>query len=91
MRYWNTVLGERIMNIKYEQLVEDPEKTSRALIDHCGLQWDDKCLKFYETRRDVNTPSYGQVRQPLYTASIGRWRHYQDHLGKLLNILEDGE
>ena len=89
MHHWNSMLGERIMNIRYEQLVEDPEKTSRALIDHCGLQWDDKCLRFYETSRDVNTPSYGQVRQPLYTASIGRWKHYREHLAGLHNILED--
>jgi tetratricopeptide (TPR) repeat protein len=89
MRYWNSMLGKRIMNIKYEQLVENPETVSRELIDHCGLQWDDRCLKFYENRRDVNTPSYGQVRQPLYTASIGRWQHYREHLDRLLNVLED--
>jgi hypothetical protein len=91
MRYWNDVLGDRIMNITYEQLVQHPENTSRALIDHCGIEWDDKCLRFYETRRDVNTPSYSQVRQPLYMKSIARWSNYRDHLGMLLDNIQNEE
>jgi hypothetical protein len=88
MQYWNEVLEIPILNIQYEALVADPERTVRSLIDFCGLPWDDRCMKFHETKRDVNTPSYDQVRQPLYLKSVGRWQHYRNHIKELVDALQ---
>jgi tetratricopeptide (TPR) repeat protein len=90
VQYWNSVLDLPILNIRYEQLLAEPEDTVRSLLEFCDLPWNEGCLKFYETRRDVNTPSYDQVRQPLYTQSVGRWKHYATHIGKLTRALQEG-
>jgi hypothetical protein len=57
------------------------------IIDHCGLDWDERCLHFYTTDRDVHTPSYDQVRQPLYRKSVGRWKHYEHELAPFVSAL----
>lgn len=87
MRYWNEALDLQILNIRYEELLQHPEQTIHSLTDFCSLPRDEKCLCFYETRRDVNTPSYDQVRQPLYSRSAGRWKHYATHLDELNSAL----
>ncbi|HHH44500.1 MAG TPA: sulfotransferase, partial [Gammaproteobacteria bacterium] len=86
--YWNSVLSIPILNIQYEHLVAEPEKISRSLVEFCGLEWNDRCLEFHATKRDVNTPSYGQVRQPVYTRSVSRWKHYREYLRPLMDSLE---
>jgi hypothetical protein len=88
MQHWRQVLPSRILEIQYETLVANLESESRRLIDFLGLDWDPACLSFHETERTVLTASHWQVRQPLYTSSVGRWRHYQHHLGPLLQELE---
>jgi hypothetical protein len=87
MAHWREVLPGRMYEIKYEDLVSDQEHYSRELIEYCGLDWDDRCLEFYNSRRPVVTASYAQVRQPIYSSSIGRWRHYERHLQPLLDEL----
>jgi hypothetical protein len=59
----------------------------RRLLAACGLTWNDACLRFYENRRPVRTASVSQVRQPIFTKSIQRWRRYETHLGPLLDAL----
>jgi tetratricopeptide (TPR) repeat protein len=87
MEYWGTVLEIEVMNVNYEDLVGDQEKVTRQMIEYCGLEWDNKCLRFYQTDRDVNTPSYNQVRLPMYTSSVGRWKHYIAELEPLTTAL----
>jgi hypothetical protein len=89
MAHWREALPSAALDIRYEELVADPERHIRRLLDHCGLPWDDRCLAFHETRRSVVTPSTWQVRQPLYSGSVGRWRRYEAHLGPLLEALGD--
>ncbi|HFD80763.1 MAG TPA: sulfotransferase family protein [Gammaproteobacteria bacterium] len=91
MAYWEEVLDIDILHLRYEDLVAEPERHIRSLVDFCGLPWDPRCLEFHNTRRDVNTPSYGQVRRPMYRGSVGRWRHYRPHLEPLLQALEEGQ
>ncbi len=74
--------------MKIEQMVADPEKQTRRLLDHCALPWDEKCLRFYETDRAVVTASSEQVRQPIYTDSVNSWRRFEKHLGPLIEVLE---
>ncbi len=87
MAHWRKALDIPMMEVRYEDLVENQEDISRALVDFCGLAWDERCLRFHQTRRVVATASYDQVRQPLYNRSVERWRHYERHLEPLRRAL----
>ncbi|MEW6169541.1 MAG: sulfotransferase [Pseudomonadota bacterium] len=89
MRHWQAVLPGRMYECVYEDLVAEPEAQARALIDAVGLPWDDACLRFHEHERPVLTPSRWQVRQPMYSKSVGRWRRYERWLGPLIDTLGD--
>ena len=86
--HWNNTLPERSLMIRYEDLVVDFESNARRLVDFLGLEWDPACLEFHKTRRVVKTASMVQVRQPLYTHSVGRWRHYEQSLEPFLRACE---
>jgi len=83
MAHWRSVLPTRIHELRYEDMITDPEAASRALVDYCGLEWDPRCLDFTRTERTVKTPSRWQVRQPIYDRSVGRWRNYAAHMAAL--------
>jgi len=87
MEHWHNVLDIPILDIQYEELVGDQEGWTRRLVEFAGLPWDDHCLAFHKSKRPVTTMSYDQVRRPIYTSSVARWRHYQDHLGPLNRAL----
>ncbi len=88
MAHWRRVLPVgRILEVRYEDVVADLERQARRLIAYCGLPWDDRCLSFHKTDRPVRTASATQVRQPIYTSAIGRWRAYEAHIAPLLNAL----
>lgn len=88
MDHWRRALPQGIMmDVQYEELVEDIEGVSRAVLQHCGLQWEDECRSFHDTRRTVRTASLMQVRKPLYRSSIGGWRRYARHLLPLAEAL----
>jgi hypothetical protein len=76
-----------MIDVQYEDLVADQEGQTRRVLDFCGLEWDDRCLDFHQTDRPVLTASNWQIRQPIYTSSIGRWRNYAEHLQPLLATL----
>ena len=88
MRHWEDVLDIAILKVEYEKLVSDMEKISRSMIEFCGLDWDERCLRFYDTQRVVTTASYNQVRQPLYNHSVNRWKHYERHIEPLKRALD---
>lgn len=81
MAHWRQVLPLPLLEVIYEDLVADPEGQSRRLIDFLGLPWDESCLRFFEDRRPVLTASAAQVRRPVYTSSVGRWKNYGEFLG----------
>jgi tetratricopeptide (TPR) repeat protein len=87
MRHWQAVLPVEILELQYEELVTDTEEQVRLLLDYCDLGWEDACLAFNKTERGVRTPSRWQVRQPIYQKSIARWRHYEQQLEPLIEIL----
>jgi tetratricopeptide (TPR) repeat protein len=87
MQHWKERLPAPILEVEYEKLVGEQESESRRLIEWIGLEWDPACLDFYQTRRAVRTASVTQVRKPIYTRSIGRWRHYVDSLRPLIEDL----
>jgi tetratricopeptide (TPR) repeat protein len=84
MDHWRSVLpAKRVLDVRYEDVVADLEGQARRIIAHCGLDWDPRCLAFYETKRPVRTASAMQVRQPIYSSAIGRWCHYESFIGPL--------
>ncbi len=89
MRHWRQCAPGRMYECVYEELVADPEIQAKKLIDAVGLPWNDVCLKFYEQDRPVLTPSRWQVRQPMYSKSVGRWKRYETWLGPLIAELGD--
>lgn len=88
MQHWREVLpASTFLDVQYESIVADMEGQARRLIDWVGLPWDDVCLDFHNNTRSVRTASVTQVRQPIYTSSIERWRNYEKFLGPLLEGL----
>lgn len=83
MRHWNELFPGRIHTVQYEQLVTDQEAQSRALIDYCELEWQDACLNFEKNTAPVATASSAQVREPIYTSALARWKNYADQLQPL--------
>ena len=76
-----------ILNVTYEELVGDLDNQVRRIVDFLGLAWEPACLEFYKTDRRIDTPSSWQVRQPIYSSSIGRWQRYEQHLGPMFQAL----
>ena len=89
MRHWSTALPGAVCTIEYETLVEDFEPEVRRLLAHCGLAFEDACLRFHENRAASTTASTVQVRQPVYRSSVGKWREYRRQLAPLIAKLED--
>ena len=83
MSHWKSVLDLSVLDVSYEAVVADLETHARRIIEFCGLDWDDRCLSFHKTRRVVMTLSYDQVRKPIYTSSLNRYKNYERHLGPL--------
>ncbi|MGQ0531608.1 MAG: tetratricopeptide repeat-containing sulfotransferase family protein [Caulobacteraceae bacterium] len=88
--HWRRALpNDRFMEVQYERLVSDFEPEVRRLVTFCGLPWDPRCLSFQENSAPVATPSLLQVRQPLHSNSIGRWRRYGVGLDPMRSVLSD--
>jgi hypothetical protein len=88
MAHWRAVLPVPMLEVDYEETVADLEGVARRLVAWCGLDWEPACLEFHKTARPVRTASVTQVRQPLYTRSVARWKHYEPALGDLFATLE---
>jgi hypothetical protein len=76
------------LKLDYARLVNDPEPQVRRLLEFAGLPWDDACLAFHRLDRIAATASHAQVREPLHTRSVGRWRHYRPWLSELEELLD---
>jgi hypothetical protein len=91
MAHWRVVLPRDVMlDVSYEDVVDDLEGQARRLIAYCGLPWDDRCVSFHATSRPVKTASVAQVRSPLFRSSLQRWRKYEAGLAPLLHELSCG-
>jgi len=87
MDHWREVLPLSIFELNYEEMVGERERVMRELIAFCGLPWDDRCERFFETDRPVRTASSWQVRQPIYASSVARWKAYETELRPLIDAL----
>ena len=88
MDHWHDGLPGTILDVNYEDVVDDLEGQVRRILDYCGLDFEDSCLRFHETERSVKSASSEQVRKPIYRSAVNTWRHYESHLGALIETLE---
>lgn len=89
LAHWQDVIPDLFV-VDYAELTREQEAVSRELVAHAGLEWEDACLDFHTTKRPIHTASATQVRQPMYTSSVERWRRYEPWLDELLTGLAEG-
>lgn len=87
MEHWESIYPDRILRVEYEDTIADQEAQTRRLLDFCGLDFEEACLSFHKTKREVKTASFLQVRKPLYNSSTNRWKNYSRHLKPAADIL----
>ena len=80
MQHWHSVLPGGILDVHYEDTVTDLESQVRRVLQFCGLEFEEQCLRYWETKRAVKTASSEQVRQPVYTSALGLWKNYAEHI-----------
>ncbi|HKT32566.1 MAG TPA: sulfotransferase [Gammaproteobacteria bacterium] len=90
MAYWRQALLAPPYEVRYEELVREPERETRALVSAAGLTWDPACLESHKHTERIDTASAWQARQPIYSASAGRWHRYAHHLDDLRKALGTG-
>ena len=91
MEHWRaTIPNQSILDVPYEELIDDQEAWSRRMLAFVGLPWDPRCLDFHLTERRINTFSRWQARQTIIRSSVGRWRHYEKFLGPLVSLVQRG-
>ena len=88
MRHWTDVLNIQVYEVRYEDFVVDFENQARDILKYCELEWQDECLNFYKSKRNVATASFDQVNKPVYTKSLARWKNYEKHLAELEEALK---
>jgi len=89
LAHWQAVIpGDRLIVVRYEDLVENPEPEIHRLIAFAGLEWEEQCFHPEDNKRAVTTASRWQVRQPIYKSSRERWRNYEPYLGPFADLLE---
>lgn len=84
MHHWDQLFPGEILEVRYEDVVQDPEVQARRMLDYIGVPWEPQILKFNTLDRPVKTASVWQVRQPIYQTSTAKWRRYEAHMKPLI-------
>jgi len=87
MDHWDEAMPGRVHRVQYEEMVADTESQIRSLLDYCKLDFEEQCLRYYETDRAIRTPSAEQVRKPIYKEGLEQWRNFEAHLDPLKEAL----
>jgi tetratricopeptide (TPR) repeat protein len=87
MSHWNEVLPGFVLTVNHEDVVDDLEKQVRRMLEFCGLTFEQSCVDFYKTKRNIKTPSSEQVRQPIYKSATEQWKHFEQYLAPLKKVL----
>jgi tetratricopeptide (TPR) repeat protein len=87
MDHWDAALPGMVLRVQYEDVVNDTAGQVERILDYCGLPHEDACVRFYETKRSVRTPSSEQVRQPIFTSGLEQWRNFEAWLEPLKSAL----
>lgn len=88
MDHWHEVIPDQVLDVNYEEVVADLEGQVQRILDYCGLEFEEACVRFHETERAVKTASSEQVRLPIYSTSVNLWRNYEEYLDELIEVLE---
>ena len=88
MDFWNKLIPNFILNLKYEELIKNTEKEVKKLLYFCDLPWESKCLEFYKNKRPIKTASDTQVRSKIYSTSVNKWKNYERFLEKYYDKLK---
>ena len=89
MQHWEALFPGRILQIQYEDIVDQQEASTRMLLNHCDLPWENQCLSFENNKAPVATASSAQVREPINRKGLGRWKRYENQLEPLIRLFED--
>lgn len=87
MNHWRAAFADRLHEIFYERLVQEPDSVGSSIARYCGLPWTASALEVDKNPAVSVTASAAQIRRPIYASSCGRWRHYRTHLGPLISAL----
>ncbi|MBA6323208.1 sulfotransferase [Colwellia sp. MB02u-18] len=87
MAHWDDVLPGYVLKVNHEDVVDDLETQVRRMLDFCGLEFEQSCVDFHKTQRNIKTPSSEQVRQPIYKSATEQWRHFEPYLTPLKKVL----
>ena len=87
MDHWRNTLDLNIIDVQYEETIANPESEIKKLLKSCNLDWQPACLDFHKNKRTVMTPSYDQVRRPIYKGSVAKWKKYEKNLSELIDTL----
>ncbi|MEX2124453.1 MAG: sulfotransferase [Woeseia sp.] len=90
MDHWDRVLPGFVLRVMHEDVVDDLEGQVRRMLDFCRLPFEETCIRFHETQRNIRTPSSEQVKQPIYRSALEHWRNYEEHLQPLRDALGPG-
>lgn len=90
MQHWDELFPNRFYTVRYEDIVENQQATTRMLLNYCELPWNDACLNFEANAAPVATASSAQVREPVYRSALARWKNYRRELEPLAELLRAG-
>ena len=88
MEFWKKDFRKNVFDLVYEELISDKSTKTKKLLEFCDLEWDENCLNFHKNKKAVSTASLAQVRQPLYSSSVLKWKNYSDDLNELKELLK---
>ena len=89
MDHWDEILPGKILRVQYENVVANLDREVHRILDYCELPFEENCINFHQTKRNVRTPSSEQVRQPIYKSGLEQWKNYEPWLQPLKNALGD--
>jgi len=89
MYHWKSVLPDFVLTVNHEDVVDDLETQVRRILEFCDLPFEQSCIDFHKTKRNIKTPSSEQVRQPIYKSATEQWRHFEQHLSPLKKVLNN--
>jgi hypothetical protein len=89
MDHWRKTIPVAFLDVDYEAVIADQEGQTRRILDYCGLDWEDACLEFHRHSGPAATASAAQVRQPVYSSSVGLWRKYARQLAPFAGKLRE--
>jgi len=87
MKHWNNLFPNKIFNVSYEKLIEEPNIYLKSILNFCNLEWEDECLKFYKNKNKVETESFLQVRKKIYKSSGNKYLPYRNYYKDFFSTL----